>query len=62
MPFIEVKAFQSRFEDAEKAAALIERITQAMTDTYGEEVGRETEVVLTGVPRSNWGFGGKARI
>jgi 4-oxalocrotonate tautomerase family enzyme len=61
MPFIEVKVFEHRFEDAEKSALLIERLTKAMGDTYGEDVGKETEVVLTGVPKSHWGFGGKVR-
>lgn len=61
MPFIEVKVFEHRFEDAEKSAQLIERLTKAMGDTYGEDVGKETEVVLTGVPKSQWGFGGKVR-
>ncbi|MBB4662175.1 tautomerase family protein [Conexibacter arvalis] len=62
MPFIEVKAFDTRWESPEKTAELIERITKAMADTFGEQVGRETEVVLIGVPRPQWGFGGKARI
>ena len=61
MPFIEVKAFEHRFEDDEKAAELIDRITRAMGETYGQEVADETEVVLTGVAKSKWGFGGKVR-
>jgi phenylpyruvate tautomerase PptA (4-oxalocrotonate tautomerase family) len=61
MPFIEIKAFEHRFEDAERSALLIERVTKAMADTYGEAVGAETEVVLTGVPRTRWGFGGRLR-
>lgn len=61
MPVIEVRAFASRFESEEVRTEIIERITKAMADTYGEEVGRETEVILTGVPRSHWGFGGAVR-
>ncbi len=61
MPYIGVKAFESRFESATQSAALIERLTQAMVETYGEDVRHETWVVLTGVPREHWGFGGEVR-
>lgn len=61
MPLIEVKAFEQRFEDAEKAAALIERLTEAMVEVYGEAVREETWIILDGVSRENWGFGGKVR-
>lgn len=62
MPFIEVKAFEHRFEDDEKAALLIEKLTQAFGEVYGEDAQRETEVVLTGVSRHHWGFGGSRRL
>lgn len=62
MPFVEVKAFEHRFEDDEKAAALIEKLTAAFVEVYGEEVGAETEVVLHGIPPRHWGFGGSRRI
>jgi 4-oxalocrotonate tautomerase family enzyme len=62
MPFIEVKAFRHRFEDDEKAALLIEKLTAAFGEVYGEDARRETEVVLTGVAREHWGFGGERRL
>ncbi len=62
MPIIEVKAFEHRFEDDEKAALLIEKLTTAFGEVYGEDVGRETEVVLQGVSPRHWGFGGKRRV
>lgn len=61
MPLIEVKAFEQRFADAEKSAVLIERLTEAMVEVYGEPVRDETWVVLDGVSPRNWGFGGKVR-
>ena len=62
VPFIEVKAFKHRFEDDEKAEQLIQKLTDAFAEVYGEEVRSETEVVLTGVERRHWGFGGQRRL
>ena len=62
MPFIEVKAFEHRFEDDAKAALLIEKLTRAFGEVYGEDAQRETEVVLTAVSRHHWGFGGSRRL
>jgi 4-oxalocrotonate tautomerase len=61
MPLIEVKAFERRFEDQEKAEQLINRLTEAMVEVYGEAVREETWVVLDGVSPRHWGFGGKVR-
>jgi 4-oxalocrotonate tautomerase len=61
MPLIEVKAFEHRFEDDDKSAELIERLTEAMVAVHGEAVRDETWVVLEGVARKHWGFGGKVR-
>ena len=61
MPIIEVKAFEKRFEDAETAKRLIERLTDALVDVYGEAVREETWVILDGVSPERWGFGGKVR-
>lgn len=62
MPFIEVRAFEERFADDDKAQLLIERLTGAFASVYGEDVGAQTEVVLVGVPRERWGFGGERRL
>lgn len=61
MPLIEVKAFESRFEDDEKSEELIAALTQAMVDVYGEAARSETWVVLQGVAPTKWGFGGETR-
>jgi 4-oxalocrotonate tautomerase len=62
MPLIEVKAFERRFEDPANSAKLIEKLTEAMVEVYGEDVREETWVVLQGVTPDKWGFGGKVRV
>jgi 4-oxalocrotonate tautomerase len=61
MPLIEVTAFKARFESDEKAQELIARLTDAMVEVYGENVREETWVILNGVAKKRWGFGGKVR-
>jgi phenylpyruvate tautomerase PptA (4-oxalocrotonate tautomerase family) len=62
MPIIEVKAFDHRFEDDEKAALVIQKLTAAFGEVYGEAAQKETEVVLQGVSPRHWGFGGERRV
>lgn len=61
MPIIEVKAFEHRFDDVEVTGRLIERLTDAFVEVYGEAVREETWVILDGVAPQRWGFGGKVR-
>lgn len=62
MPIIEVKAFDRRFDgDESKAEQLIERLTDALAEVYGEEMREETWVILEGVKPNRWGFGGRVR-
>lgn len=61
MPIIEVHAFEQRFEDDETTTRLIERLTDAFVDVYGESVRAETWVLLDGVSPRHWGFGGAVR-
>lgn len=62
MPIIEVKAFDRRFDsDQAKAEQLIGRLTDAITEVYGEEMRDETWVILEGVKPNHWGFGGRLR-
>jgi 4-oxalocrotonate tautomerase len=61
MPIIEVKAFEGRFDDPRISQELIAKLTDALCDVYGEELRDETWVVLTGVDKSRWGFGGAVR-
>jgi 4-oxalocrotonate tautomerase len=62
MPIIEVKAFDRRFEDEGTVRRLIEKLTDAFVEVYGEGVREETWVVLDGVSPSHWGFGGRVRV
>lgn len=62
MPLIEVKAFEHRFDDDEKAELLIAKLTEAFGEVYGEAAQKETEVILHGVSPKHWGFGGKRRV
>jgi phenylpyruvate tautomerase PptA (4-oxalocrotonate tautomerase family) len=62
MPYVEVKAFEDRFTaDPGLAERVIAAVTDAIAQTLGEETREKTSVVITGVPRTRWGFGGKLR-
>jgi 4-oxalocrotonate tautomerase len=62
MPIIEVRAFEQRFEDEGTARRLIEKLTDAFVEVYGEAVRDETWVLLEGVSARHWGFGGEVRV
>ncbi|GAA3078689.1 tautomerase family protein [Streptomyces sp. NPDC001709] len=57
MPFIDVKIYDRRL-DENSERELIERLTQAVVDVFGEPVRPQTWVTLTGVPPRQWGIGG----
>ncbi|MEU3838466.1 4-oxalocrotonate tautomerase family protein [Streptomyces sp. NPDC028635] len=57
MPFIDVKIYERRLTE-ESEADLIERLTQAVVDVFGEDVRDQTWIALTGVPPQRWGIGG----
>jgi len=59
MPIIEMKALSHRFADAEQNKQVINALTEALVGVYGETVREQTWVLLTGVDRENWGFGGQ---
>ena len=54
MPYIEVKAFDRRIDDA-SAAARRPRLTDGLCSALGEEVREATWVVVEGVPPSSAG-------
>ncbi|MFF9778169.1 4-oxalocrotonate tautomerase family protein [Streptomyces sp. NPDC013978] len=58
MPFIDVKIYDRRLTP-ETERALIERLTQAAVDVFGEDVREQTWITLTGVPPQRWGIAGK---
>ncbi|MBS1678237.1 MAG: tautomerase family protein [Actinobacteria bacterium] len=59
MPYLEIKAFEERFEDENVAPELIAALTDAVVSVFGEDARDATWVVVEGVPRNCWGFGGK---
>lgn len=58
MPYIDVKLYEGRLA-GDAAQRLIERITDAVVDVYGEAVRDQTWIVLQEVPPAHWGIGGK---
>jgi 4-oxalocrotonate tautomerase family enzyme len=60
MPYIEVKAVDSRFDDPEVSRRLITRLTDAACEVFGEDARPSIWVVVDGVPARQWGIGGKA--
>lgn len=58
MPYIEVKAFDRRIDDA-STERVVELLTDALCEALGEEVRKDTWVVVEGVPPARWGIGGK---
>ncbi|HEV7931453.1 MAG TPA: tautomerase family protein [Actinomadura sp.] len=59
MAIIEATFFDTRFDDETFNAEMVEAITQAVASVLGEAAGNDTTVILHGVPRSRWGYGGK---
>ncbi|MEU0677505.1 MULTISPECIES: tautomerase family protein [unclassified Streptomyces] len=58
MPFIDVKIYDRRLTP-QTERALIERLTQATVDVFGEEIREQTWIALTGVPPQRWGIAGE---
>ncbi|MEU1852685.1 4-oxalocrotonate tautomerase family protein [Streptomyces sp. NPDC019990] len=58
MPFIDVKIYDRRLTP-QTERALIERLTQATVDVFGEEIREQTWIALTGVPPRHWGIAGE---
>jgi 4-oxalocrotonate tautomerase len=62
MPFVNVKVFEDRLEDAEFAGKLTSAVTEAIVSVCGEDARENTWVVVDGVPRSQWSFGGERKL
>ncbi|MFI2710552.1 4-oxalocrotonate tautomerase family protein [Micromonospora sp. NPDC018662] len=58
MPYIDVKIYENRL-DEKTERELIERLTAAVVDVFGESIRPQTWVTLTGVPHRRWGIGGE---
>lgn len=59
MPYVEVSVFEERFEDETFTARMVDAMAQAVASVLGEAAGNDTTVIVHGVPRSRWGYGGK---
>jgi 4-oxalocrotonate tautomerase len=58
MPFTTLKVIEGVFSDEQKAQ-LIQRITEAQIEVYGEGMRDKTWVVIEEVKASDWAIGGK---
>jgi 4-oxalocrotonate tautomerase len=58
MPIVEVKLYDTRIND-ETVPKLIAKLTDAVVECTTEEIRGETMVIVEGLPKSQWGTGGK---
>ena len=58
MPLVNVKVFEDRLDDEKFAAALATALTDAVVSVCGEDSRANTWVVIEGVSRKQWSFGG----
>lgn len=58
MPYIHVRILEKRITE-ETELKLIAAITEAVVQTYGEDIRESVWVVLDPVPAHHWGLGGK---
>ncbi len=59
MPYIEVSVFEEELTQQQKEV-LIQKITNAVTDTTSEKLNDVTWVVIKEVASGSWGVGGNA--
>lgn len=57
MPYIEVKLFDFRVDDA-SVPRIVSALTDGLCDAVGEEVRASTWVVVEGVAPERWGIAG----
>jgi 4-oxalocrotonate tautomerase len=62
MPLVNVKVFEDRLDDAEFAGRLTAAMTDAIVSVCGESARENTWVIVEGMPRSQWSFGGEHRL
>jgi 4-oxalocrotonate tautomerase len=62
MPLVNVKVFADRLTDDTFAEQLTQAITNAVVDVCGESSREATWVVVEGVPRAQWSFGGERKL
>ena len=54
MPYIDVKLFESRLTD-ESEKQLIDGLTEAVVQVFGESIRTQTWISLSGIPAGRWG-------
>ena len=59
MPLIQVKVFEDELSQ-EQSKALIDKITDAVTDVTSEKLRAMTWVIIDEVKSGHWGVGGNA--
>ena len=59
MPFVEIKVFEDELT-SEQSKALIQKVTDAVTEVTSEKLRGVTWVVINEVKSGNWGVGGNA--
>lgn len=62
MPLVNVKVFEDRLSDDEFADRLTAAVTEAVVAVCGESSRANTWVIVEGVPRSQWSFGGERKL
>jgi len=62
MPLVNVKVFEDRLDDVEFAGKLTSAMTDAIVSVCGESARENTWVIVEGVPRTQWSFGGEHRL
>jgi 4-oxalocrotonate tautomerase len=62
MPLVTVKVFEDRLKDDAFSANLTSALTEAVVAVCGESSRENTWVVLEGIPRSQWSFGGELKL
>lgn len=62
MPLVNVKVFEDRLKDDAFAEQLTQAITNAVVEVCGENSREATWVMLEGVPRAQWSFGGERKL
>ena len=59
MPFVEIKVFENELS-TEQSKALIEKVTNAVTEVTSDKLRGVTWVVINEIKSGNWGGGGNA--
>jgi 4-oxalocrotonate tautomerase len=62
MPLVNVKVFDDRLNDDAFAGKLTAALTEAVVTVCGESSRANTWVLIEGVPRSQWAFGGEHKL